>query len=509
MGDHRSLQKLVESRIYLAVFAAALAARLLVWLYIPVDWNWDSYHHWQISYLSLKIGFSGWRLWDLNGCEYFWGMVPHLVQSALMGVLGSASILPYRILNTVLGGLNSVLVYRIGERFYSQRTALVSGLLFSVFPVAAVFDVVAMQDTLALTFLLASLLMIRESPFWSGAALALAGHSRTELMAVGFIVLLGYCLRERLYTESLPYVIGWLVVMAVFGFHLYTQTGNPLYPLYMSLYNVFGGWEPANQGKTFLGLMLGWIWWKLSVWPRKPTGIVILSLGATAAYMVPRMARRRWLRYQPQLYLLASAVVLTPIFLTYLGSDHFSLLIMLRMVNPVVALGLPVLVHFYYTSLEKPIPGLKVGPGHVVAALFLLSYLFFLPAYGGYQTYTEEAFLSADVVYGFYGGGTIVCDYPTINYRLVHTWGVEPITLLGNHYSPHYYSIDEPFAYAEWLSENDVTIWLKTDYRGEPVLEMVQTYYPGLFEPLYEVSYTMIFRVDQATLESILDEGNS
>lgn len=509
MGDHRSLQEFVEGRVYLAVFAAALAARLLVWLYIPVDWNWDSYHHWQISYLSLKIGFSGWRLWDLNGCEYFWGMVPHLVQSALMGVLRTSSILPYRILNTVLGGLNSVLVYRIGERFYSQRTALVSGLLFSVFPVAAVFDAVAMQDTLALSFLLVSLLKIRENPFWSGVALALAGHSRTELMAVGLIVLLGYCLRERLYTESLPYVIGWLVVMAVFGFHLYTQTGNPLYPLYMSLYNVFGGWEPANQGKTFLGLMLSWIWWKLSVWPRKPTGIVILSLGATAAYIVPRMARRRWLRYQPQLYLLASAVVLTPIFLTYLGSDHFSLLIMLRMVNPVVALGLPVLVHFYYTSLEKPIPGLRVGPGHVMAALFLLSYLWFLPAYGGYQTYTEEAFISADIIYGFYGGGTIVCDYPTINYRLVHTWGVEPIALLGNHYSPHYYGIDEPFAYAEWLSENDVTIWLKTDYRGEPVLEMVQTCYPGLFEPLYEVSYTMIFRVDQATLESILDEGNS
>ncbi len=509
MGDHRSLQELVEGRIYLAVFAAALAARLLVWLYIPLDWNWDSYHHWQISYLSLKIGFSGWRLWDLNGCEYFWGMVPHLVQSALMGVLRTSSILSYRILNTVLGGLNSVLVYRIGERFYSQRTALVSGLLFSVFPVAAVFDVVAMQDTLALSFLLVSLLTIRENPFWSGAALALAGHSRTELMAVGFIVLLGYCLRERLYTESLPYVIGWLVVMAVFGFHLYTQTGNPLYPLYMSLYNVFGGWEPANQGKTFLGLMLSWIWWKLSVWPRKPTGIVILSLGATAAYIVPRMARRRWLRYQPQLYLLASAVVLTPIFLTYLGSDHFSLLIMLRMVNPVVALGLPVLVHFYYTSLEKPIPGLRVGPGHVMAALFLLSYLFFLPVYGGYQTYTEEAFISADIIYGFYGGGTIVCDYPTINYRLVHTWGVEPIALLGNHYSPHYYGIDEPLAYAEWLSENDVTIWLKTDYRGEPVLEVVQTCYPGLFEPLYEVSYTMIFRVDQATLESILGEGNS
>ena len=241
MGGIHSLEEFVEGRTSLIVFVAALAARLLVWLYIPLDWNWDSYHHWQISYLSLKIGFGDWRLWDLNGCEYFWGMVPHLVQSALMGILGASSILPYRVLNTILGGLNSVLVYWNGERFYSERTGLISGMLFAVFPVAAVFDAVAMQDTLALTFLLASLLTIRENPFWSGVALALAGHSRTELMAVGFIVLLGYCLRERLYTESLTYVIGWLLVMAAFGFHLYTQTGNPLYPLYMSLYNVFGG----------------------------------------------------------------------------------------------------------------------------------------------------------------------------------------------------------------------------------------------------------------------------
>jgi hypothetical protein len=509
MGGGGGLRRLVESRARLVIFVAALAARLLVWLYIPLDWNWDSYHHWQISYLSLSIGFGRGRLWGLNGCEYFWGMVPHLVQSALMWTLGTSSMLPYRVFNTVLGGLNSVLVYRIGERFYSRRTGLFSGLLFAVFPVAAVFDAVAMQDTLALSFLLASLSTISERPFLSGVALALAGHSRVELMAVGFIVLLGYCLRERLNTESLPYVLGWLMVMMVFGFHLYSQTGNPLYPLYISLYNVFGGWDPGNQGETFLGLMLGWVRWKLSVWPFKPTGLVILSLGATAAIMVPRMARRRWIRYQPQLYLLASAVVLTPIFITYLGADHESLLIMLRMVNPVTALGLPMAAHFSHTSLEKPLPELKVRPAHVVAAVFIVSYLWFLPVYGGFQAYTAEAFFSADVVQGLYDGGTIVCDYPTINYWLVHVWGVEPEALLGNHYSPHYYGIDDPLAYAEWLEDNDVTLWLKTDFRGEPILDAVQANYPDLFEQLYGESYTVVYKIDQNALESILVGGNS
>jgi len=27
------------------IFAAALLVRSLVWLFMPVDWNWDSYHH--------------------------------------------------------------------------------------------------------------------------------------------------------------------------------------------------------------------------------------------------------------------------------------------------------------------------------------------------------------------------------------------------------------------------------------------------------------------------------
>jgi len=166
-------------------------------------------------------------------------------------------------------------------------------------------------------------------------------------------------------------------------------------------------------------------------------------------------------------------------------------------------------VHFSRASLEKPLPELKVKPVQIVAALFFVSYLLFLPAYGGFQAYTEEAFTSADVVHGLYGGGTIVCDYPTINYRLVYVWCVEPGDLLGNHYSPHYYGVDDPLAYAEWLKENDVALWLKTGFRGEPVLDVVEANYPGMFERLYGESYTVVYRVDRDRLESILGGRNS
>ena len=56
------------------VFLVALFFRLMVYWLIPIDWNSDSYHHWLISYLTLHIGLSEGRLWDLLGCDYYWGM---------------------------------------------------------------------------------------------------------------------------------------------------------------------------------------------------------------------------------------------------------------------------------------------------------------------------------------------------------------------------------------------------------------------------------------------------
>ncbi|MDP2899932.1 MAG: glycosyltransferase family 39 protein, partial [Candidatus Bathyarchaeota archaeon] len=146
----------LSKRDLVLVLTAAIAARVLVWQLLPLDWNWDSYHHWQISWLSLKIGLPQGRLWDLNGCEYYWGMLPHLVDGLLMAVAGSPSLQPIRLLNSALGAVNAGIVYLIGARFGSQRVGLWAGLLFAVFPVAAVFDVLALQDTMALTLLLAS-----------------------------------------------------------------------------------------------------------------------------------------------------------------------------------------------------------------------------------------------------------------------------------------------------------------------------------------------------------------
>ena len=121
MGFDEHLHPILLNPRYTYIFFSLIAVipRIVVWASIPVNWNSDSYHHWRIAYLTLKIGPPKGRLWDLNRSEYYWGVVPHLVQTLLLGVLSTASILPYRILNIFLAGANTYLIYIIGrDNFY-------------------------------------------------------------------------------------------------------------------------------------------------------------------------------------------------------------------------------------------------------------------------------------------------------------------------------------------------------------------------------------------------------
>jgi hypothetical protein len=489
----------------LMIFIAALIARVVTWLIIPIDWNWDSYHHWQISYFSLRIGFTQHRLWDLNGCEYLWGMIPHLVQAILLGVLHTTSITPYRVLNVILGSFNAVLVFKVGSRFYSQSTGMFSGLIYSIFPVATVFDTLAMQDTIALTFLLASLFLIKEKPFWAGLSLSLAGQSRTELMLVGLIIIFGYVIKERINTNSLPYLIGSFLGLGVFSFYVFTQTGNPFYSFYWSLRNVFGGWITGNESKTFLNLMLTWIIQKLTVWPSKPTGIVILLIGLTTIIFIPYMALKRLKLYQPQLYFLSTASVLTPIFITYLGSSTYNLLIMLRMINPIIALGAPLLIHLIEKETQKYNNlNLAHSSRTLLLALTIASSIRFLPSYATYQRYQTEVFYSANLVSQYYQNGTIVCDNPTINYCLINNAAIDFKLIIGNHYAPNYYGVRDPLEYAEWLHENNVSLWIYYDDQSETVWSVLSINYPDLLIPLNQGPNTRIYAVNQTLLADIL-----
>ena len=479
------------------VFLFALLARLVVYRWIPVDWNSDSYHHWLISYLTLHIGLREGRLWDLLGCDYYWGMIPHLVQAFLLWLFRSSSIEYIRVFNVLVGSLNAVLVFKVALRYYGWENAVWSGFCFAVFPVSLVFDSVGMQDTLGLAFVLGSLFLMRTRFFWSGLLLGLACHTRVEYTLVSVLILVGFVLRERLFTDSQPYILGWVAGWGVPSVHVWVQTGNPVYPLYWSLYSVFGGYTSKFRGLPFVDVFFGWLGSRVGVWGGSVFGLLIVGSGLGGLFLIPWMAYRRWFRYEPLLYWVSCLMVMCPLFLPYFSGESVYLLLMLRFLVPVVALGLPVLFHL----LRRVRFGwcLLVG----TLGIFFFSSLFVVPLYAGLQGTVVGEFVVADRVGEVYDGDVVVCDLPSVVYRLVVVWGVESDCLLSNLYGPHYYGIEEPVEYLRWLRDEDVRVWCYLGDRGDPVWEAVGGY-PGVFVPVWGEPRAGVYLVDQSVIGQIL-----
>ena len=490
----------------LLVFSVAFAARLAVWRLIPVDWNSDSYHHWQISYLSLKVGFPRWRMWDLNGCELYWGMVPHLVQAVLLFALSTASIVPYRVLNLLLGSVNPCIVYLIGRDNFNREVGAYAGLLFALYPVAAVFDVIAMQETLALSLALLSICLFATRPGWSGFLLALACQSRIEYWLASIVFVIGVTLAERFSTRIQSFLFSWIGVTWVFCTLFWVWTSNPFYPIYWSLYNVFGGWADNGPGLPFHRLMFDYIGEKFTAWSMKATGLALLGSFAASLGAFLHTIRRRGGRSHVYLFFFTVLAVFSPLFVTYYPRFPSSLLLMLRESIPIAALGSVLLCYIVFRAKDRLFRGslLTLPLEAILIAVALLPYGYLIPAYQQFQVDSLEAFTVADRAFGYYNGGTIVCDHPTMNYRLCTKWRVRASDLLGNHYSPHYYGVTDPLEYANWFERNDVTIWIHEGKRADAVWEVASSEMPGLLVLREEVHDAKIYEVDRAILDGFI-----
>jgi hypothetical protein len=506
VGDRLCLITTNRKYTFLFFMTVSIIPRLVVWALLPLDWNPDSYHHWQISYLTLKIGLRYGRMWDLNGCEYYWGILPHLVQAFSLWVFSTASILPYRVLNIMLGGVNTYLIYLIGRDNFHKEVGLYAGLLFALYPVAAIFDVIAMQETLALCFALISIYLFRSHPGWSGVFLALACQSRIEFWLVSIAFVLGVALVERLSTQIQSFLLCWLGVTGIFCLLFRHWTSNPIYPLYWSLFNVFGGWTQRGQDLPLLSLLLTWIVEKLLVWSRKATGLVLIGSFTTYCGVFLHMLRYRWKTYHLVLFFLNVLIIFSPLFVTYYPSHIASMLLMLRMSIPIAAFGSLLLIHTLFKA-QRRLFGCLPSKLHLEKILIIItvaSFSYFIPAYGQFQMDTQLAFTVANTAINYYEGGTIVCDHPTMNYWFAYRWHVRASRLLSNHYSPHYYDVTNPLEFARWFENNNITLWIYADSRAHPVWEVVNDEFPDLLVIKEEIHGIKVYRVDRTVLERVL-----
>lgn len=189
-SSHDLKKRIQENSNLLLVMLVALIVRLLYFRYvIPVDFHIDAYHHWQISYFSLKIGFPRFGFfYDPGAWMQLWLPLPHIIQMALL--VFDKTMIPMRMFNTLIGTLTIIPIYRLSRLIGGKNTGTLAGLMYAVFPTIAATDVQALIEpfTIFLVFW-AFLKMYEEKDLQAGVLWGLACLCRVEIWVLAFCTL--------------------------------------------------------------------------------------------------------------------------------------------------------------------------------------------------------------------------------------------------------------------------------------------------------------------------------
>lgn len=465
-------------------------------------WYEDTYHHWQIAYLSWEIGFKqGFlRLWDLKGMEYFWGLLHPLILGGLMSLLGSSSIVIARLLSLVCGSLGVGLVGVLVRRYFGWQAGLAAALIAALNPVAIFSDASGMQEPLGILMLLSGMYFWPQKAFWAGFFWMLSGLVRAEYWLLG-LGLMGVILVTR---ESLERKIlagsGFGLLLLFYLKYLLDKTGNAIYPMYWNfLGNMKGKWQadilPAPEQllvkQIYLGilavgmLMAVWLYWK------RPRYLAFFSLGLG-----------NWL-------ILGVTVGLSRYNLSYLPRFWVDRI----MILPYLFLGIW-LACLIFRALGKG--WLALVGWLVILVVVLASQFAWRPIWywrgvtrGGWES--KQAL--AETVAKHYQGGKVwlFTDHPASTYWLVHHGKVPGQNLVGQMFDPFFYFEGDPYQnwgenreiVLAWLKKEDIRLMAFFDQRQD-YLELVERenqYFEKLaFDPRWNL---FVYRVGTITNNQI------
>jgi len=503
----------IQNRWVLSVFFLALLARVYVLWMMPIDWNWDSYHHWQIAYYTLHIGFRQFRMWDLRGMEYFWGIVPSLIEAILLWLFRTSSMIPFRIVNMILGSASSVLVYKIGEDKFNRRVGLFSGVLVALASPFTVFDITGLGDTLATFLVLASIYLTDKNPSLSGVLLALGCQSRIEFWGIAAlyfffsIIYRRYKHSERRIDYFFPKLIAWLLMMVVFFIFFWVQTGNPFYPFYWSVYNTIGGYSGSSAGSAFSDLLIGKI---LSLFSPS-SEFFTLRMFFMATFFISMYFYINSIRKQPEnknidfFIMLLAIIVFRSVHIVGGGAkwltDSFVMLLMIRVYQLDIALGF--LSIFYFSS---KIVRNKYQLSTIIFIILLPISILNTGEYSRFQDSQKVSFEISDNFIQYYDGGTITCDNPNMVYQLIHRGGIRPKNILSNHYSAFYYTSNPTIEqYLAWFVGNNITfIFLTGGGWSHQIYSYAQSNIPDLFITVGVYKSIEFLKVNQTVVSATL-----
>ena len=461
----------------LVLLVTAFIIRLVALSFVtPIDFRWESYHYWQIAFYTLRIGIGYGRMWDLGGMEYFWGPLPILAQSFLLYVLGTTSMLPFRVLNGIIGSITVYLVYVLGRRHFKDVAGLLAAVMATLCPLLIFNSVIGMEETMGVFFIALALTFFNRQNYLFGLFLGLASLCRIEFWPLSIGLCTSYLIFGKNSTGLVESIIGWLTPMVPYFVHVRGTTGDPFYAFYWNFIgNIAGVWTP----------------WYVDPIVRTLFGAVLV--GSIAGLLLLFKYRGKVQEYM--LYALFLG------FLAYHGLTY------------VIGGFAPLFDRFFV--LDATVGFILVGRyvarvphskavGTAICILVASSMVYATPYYASLQSDILGLYRIADAVGPAYGGGTILCDMPMITYRLVDHWHISYERILGTLYMP----LEDLKEALSWLRSNNASWIVVAEPKAQKVIAFFHHALDGEFDKLFRLHYSFsgaeLYKIDEAYVEEIL-----
>jgi hypothetical protein len=450
-----------------ALFAAAAFVRVAV-LYLvtgtdaaSLGWFMDTFHHWQVAFLSKDIGFEhGFlRLWDFKGMEFFWGLLHPLVLAGLFAVTGSIDILVPRLMTVVTGSLTACFLFFLVRRYFGAPAAVAAFLLVAANPVVALADTSGLQEPLGIAILMAGLLLWPKRPVYAGILLGAAGMVRAEYWVFGAGLVLAAIVMELRNYRSWALALGWAIPTVLYMKYMLDYTGNPIYPVYWYfLGDAVGHWMGEGAPSTAV-TAARWV-----------SRAALPVLGVAALWVL----RKR--RPYALLFLLGigELLFLSVVFgFTAFGRGFMTVLLLDRIfLLPHLFLGVFLSILFVsWLGGRSPKSVMQPLGWIVILGILAGAQLLWIPiqnAYGPSRGAWEQQVEAADALAALHQGGVISIpeNVPAITYVLASKHGIPAEGIQGQMYDPFSGMQGDPFQtwsateaeLQEWLVREDIRL---------------------------------------------------
>jgi Flp pilus assembly protein TadD/4-amino-4-deoxy-L-arabinose transferase-like glycosyltransferase len=195
-------------------------------------------------------------------------LYPHVL--ALTYAISRGSFLFPRIVQFVLGGATSVIVYVLARRFYGLMAGIIAGLLCAVYPVLVYFDGELLTESLFTLLTMLGILLIeaaarvRKFHLWfaGGLILGLALITRPTIGLFLPLVIVGALMVSRRRLAVIAVLLAGMVVPAVpVAVHNYAASGEFIPLVWQGGLNFYLGNNPAADGWSATGPEIRKDWW--------------------------------------------------------------------------------------------------------------------------------------------------------------------------------------------------------------------------------------------------------